>query len=367
MAVVWILLGLTVLTVGAEVLLRGAVGLARAVGMSPLVIGLTVVAFGTSAPELAVSIKASWVGQADIALGNVVGSNTFNVLFILGVSALIAPLAASRQLIRLDVPVMIAVSLFAWLFAADGSVSRAEGAILMVGIVAYTAWLVRLGRRESVAIANKAAEPGAPAAAAPVPHTLGHTARMIAYIVVGLALLILGARWLVDGAVAVAQALGVSDLLIGLTIIAAGTSMPEVATSVMASLRGQRDIAIGNVVGSNIFNLLGVLGASATIAPAGVPVAPAALRFDIPVMAAVALACLPIFFTGGRIARWEAALFLAYYAAYILFLVLSATRHAGLDTFSAAVLWFAVPMTILGLTVSLLASLRSRRKVAPAA
>jgi cation:H+ antiporter len=184
---------------------------------------------------------------------------------------------------------------------------------------------------------------------------------MLVYIVIGLACLILGARWLVDGAVSVAQALGVSDLLIGLTIIAAGTSMPEVATSIMASIRGQRDIAIGNVVGSNIFNLLCVLGATATIAPDGVPVAPAALRFDIPVMVAVALACLPIFFTGGRIARWEAVLFLAYYAAYIAFLVLSATRHAALDTFSAAVLWFAVPLTVLGIAVSLLASLRSKR------
>jgi cation:H+ antiporter len=353
MAVVLILLGLAVLTVGAEVLLRGAVGLARAVGMSPLVIGLTVVAFGTSAPELAVSLKA--------ALGNVVGSNTFNVLFILGVSALIVPLAASRQLVRLDVPVMIVVSLLAWLFAADGSVGRVEGVLLFSGLIAYTAWLVRLGRREAVTIANTATEPGAAVSEPATSNTLGHTLRMLVYIVIGLACLILGARWLVDGAVSVAQALGVSDLLIGLTIIAAGTSMPEVATSIMASIRGQRDIAIGNVVGSNIFNLLCVLGATATIAPDGVPVAPAALRFDIPVMVAVALACLPIFFTGGRIARWEAVLFLAYYAAYIAFLVLSATRHAALDTFSAAVLWFAVPLTVLGIAVSLLASLRSKR------
>ena len=367
MAVVLILLGLTVLTVGAEILLRGAVGLARAVGMSPLVIGLTVVAFGTSAPELAVSLKAAAGGKADIALGNVVGSNTFNVLFILGVSALIVPLAASRQLVRLDVPVMIVVSLLAWLFAADGSVGRVEGVMLFCGLIAYTAWLVRLGRREAVTLANKEAEPGTPVAETAAPNTIGHTARMLVYIVIGLACLILGARWLVDGAVSVAQALGVSDLLIGLTIIAAGTSMPEVATSIMASIRGQRDIAIGNVVGSNIFNLLGVLGATAMIAPEGVPVAPAALRFDIPVMVAVALACLPIFFTGGRIARWEATLFLAYYAAYITFLVLSATRHAALDSFSAAVLWFAVPLTVLGIVVSVLASLRSKRSVVSAA
>jgi cation:H+ antiporter len=183
---------------------------------------------------------------------------------------------------------------------------------------------------------------------------------MMALIVIGLALLVLGARWLVGGAVAVAQALGVSDLLIGLTIVAAGTSMPEVATSVMASIRGQRDIAIGNVVGSNIFNLLAVLGSAAIVAPDGVPVAPQALRFDIPVMTAVALACLPIFFTAGRIARWEGCVFLAYYTAYITFLVLSATRHAALDAFSAAMLWFAVPLTVLGLGVSLFASLRAR-------
>jgi len=373
MTVVWLIVGLVTLTVGAEVLVRGASGLARAVGLPALVIGLTVVAYGTSAPELAVSIKAGWMNQADLALGNVVGSNTFNVLFILGVSALIVPLVASRQLIRLDVPVMIGVSLLVWALAGNGMVGRVEGAVLLAGMAGYTAWLIVLGRKQTRREAQGAdasaerhggAGPGdaddPEAAASPAERKPGGLLVAGLFVVVGLALLVLGARWLVDSAVLLAQAWGVSDLLIGLTILAAGTSMPEVATSVVASIRGQRDLAIGNVVGSNIFNLLGVLGASAVIAPDGVAVNGAVLGFDLPVMVAVALACLPVFFTGGRISRGEGAVFLGYYAAYVLFLVLGATQHAGLGPLSAAMLWFVIPMTVLGLGTSVFFAVRRR-------
>ena len=174
-------------------------------------------------------------------------------------------------------------------------------------------------------------------------------------------MLALGARWLVAGAVDVARMLGVSELMIGLTIVAAGTSMPEVATSVVASLRGERDIAIGNVVGSNIFNILAVLGLSAALAPQGVAAAPSALRFDIPVMSAVAFACLPIFFTGGKISRWEGALFLGYYFAYVTYLVLGASQHGSLPAFSVAMVYFVLPGTLLGLVVSVLWAIRGRR------
>lgn len=360
MSIFPLLIGLISLTVGAEVLIRGATALARAAGMAPLVIGLTVVAFGTSAPEVAVGVKAAVAGQGDVAVGNVVGSNTFNVLFILGLAGLAAPLTASRRLVRFDVPIMIISGLGAWLLAADGTLGLLDGVVLLLALGLHTIVTLWLARREPRAGHASAVNE---AAAAPPPRRTGRSlALAVVLVLAGLALLVLGARWLVEGAVAIAQAVGMSDLLIGLTIVAAGTSMPEVATSVMASVRGQRDIAIGNVVGSNIFNLLGVLGASAVFAGEGLSVAPAVLRFDLPVMTAVAVACLPIFFTGGRIARWEAAVFLGYYAAYVGFLVASASRHDLVEPYSRVMLWFVVPVTVLGLATSVIASLRGDRE-----
>ena len=337
-----LVLGLAVLVAGAEVLVRGASRLAAAFGIAPLVIGLTVVAFGTSAPEVAVSVHAALSGSADIALGNVVGSNVFNVLAILGLAAVIAPLSVHLKVIRIDVPLMIAVSAGAWGLALDGRISRLEGALLFAGIVAYTVWTVRAGRRES---------PVLPADARPQ-RTLAMVGASSALVVVGLVLLVLGARWLVQSATDIARALGFSELVIGLTIVAGGTSLPELATSVIAALRGQRDIAVGNVVGSNIFNLLCVLGGAALLAPGGVVVAPQALAFDLPVMMAVAFACLPVFLTGQTIARWEGVLFLGYYAAYTGWLTLASQAHSALPGLRAAMIWFVIPLTALTLAIT---------------
>lgn len=347
--------GLVALIVGAEMLVRGASLLAVGFGISPLVVGLTVVAFGTSSPELAVSVDAAFSGQADIALGNVVGSNIFNVLFILGVAALIGSLVVAQQLVRLEVPLMIAVSALLLILGLDGRIGRPEGLLLFAGIVAYTGIAIRNSRKESAAVREEYA------------HEFGTARRMsprqtatnVLLVGVGLALLVLGARGLVNGAESMARALGLSELIIGLTIIAAGTSLPEVATSVIASIRGERDIAVGNVVGSNIFNVLAVLGLSAAVAPDGVAVPQAALRFDIPFMIAVAIACLPIFFTGYRIARWEGALFLGYYIAYTLYLVLDATGHDALPAYSVVMVQFVAPLT--AITLVLLA-VRARRE-----
>ena len=187
-----------------------------------------------------------------------------------------------------------------------------------------------------------------------------HITVQVLIVVLGLGLLVLGSRWLVDGAVAIAGALGVSSLVIGLTVVAAGTSLPEAATSVVASLRGERDIAVGNVVGSNIFNILGVLGISALVAPQGIGVSPAALRFDMPVMIAAGIVCLPVFFTGGAIARWEGAVFLGYYAAYTTYLILAGSRHDALGAFSTVMLAFALPLTVIALVASAVRTLRSR-------
>jgi cation:H+ antiporter len=349
----WLATGLVVLVAGAEALVRGASRAARALGISPLVIGLTVVAYGTSSPELAVSVGSSIEGQADIAVGNVVGSNIFNVLFILGISALITPLAVSRQLVRLDVPIMIVVSGLALLLSNDGCFSRFDGVALSAGIVAYTLFLLRQGRKEAGG-AGAAPSQGRETA------TASRWAVNAVLIVAGLVLLVMGARWLVKGAVDIARDLGVSELVTGLTIVAAGTSLPEVATSIVAAIRGERDIAVGNVVGSNIFNILAVLGLSGIVAPDGLPVSAAVLRFDIPVMIAVAVACMPIFFTGYRIARWEGALFLGYYAAYTLYLVLAATKHDALPVFSTAMMVFVIPLTVVTLAIVTFRALRER-------
>jgi cation:H+ antiporter len=339
--------GLLLLSVGAEAFVRGASRLAAAMKISPLVVGLTVVAFGTSSPELAVGVKASLAGQTSLLVGNVVGSNIFNVLFILGLSALVAPLAVSRQLVRLDVPLMVLLSLLVLIFAGDGKIGRGEGLSLLLALGAYTVFLIRASRRELVPEADAFAREYADATGSWRKRWLLHVLLLAG----GLAALVLGSKWLVQSAVAIARALGVSELIIGLTVIAAGTSLPEVVTSIVATLRGERDIAVGNAVGSNLFNLLGVLGVCGVLAPSGIEVPPAALRFDLPIMLAVAFACLPIFFTGLVIARWEGGLFLGYYAAYTLYLILSATRHDALPLYSATMLYFVVPLTALTLLV----------------
>lgn len=346
-------LGLVLLVIGAEALVRGASRLAASVGISPLVVGLTVVAFGTSAPELAVSVSSAFTGNADVAMGNVVGSNIFNVLLILGLAAVVTPLIVQQQLVRFDVPVMIGVSVLLLLLALDGRLGRLDGVLLFGGILAYTAWAIVASRRETKAVQEEYAQEFSDA-----DRTAGSLAYDIGRVIAGLAMLVLGADWFVDGAVYAAEALGISSLVIGLTIVAAGTSMPELATSVVASIRGERDIAVGNVVGSNLFNILAVLGLSSLIGPSGVGVAEQALRVDIPIMIGVAVACLPVFFAGYVITRWNGLLFVGLYIAYLVYLYLNATGHAALGTFTAIMVWGVVPAVAVVLSVAVLRSVR---------
>lgn len=357
LTILLLILGLALLVAGAEALVKGASRIAAIAGISPLVIGLTIVAYGTSAPEMSVSIMSSYAGQADIAVGNVVGSNIFNVLFILGISALVAPLVVAQQLIRLDVPIMIGVSLLMLILGLDGNLGHLDGILLFVLGIAYTVFLIYQSRKES----NSEVQ----AEYAQFGETGGRSLRdwliNLGLIVGGLALLILGSRWLVDGAIEIARAFGISELVIGLTIVAAGTSLPELATSVIASIRGERDIAVGNVVGSNIFNILAVLGLSATVSPNGLQVSTALLTFDVPVMIAVAVACLPIFATGNLIERWEGILFCCYYFAYALYLILQSTHHDALPFYSAAMLWFVIPLTVITILTIFMRSRRSRK------
>ena len=353
--VLMFLAGLAVLVVGADVLVRGASRLAVSFGVSPLVVGLTVVAFGTSAPEMAVSVGSALAGTPDLAIGNVVGSNIANVLLILGISALITPLLVDEQIIRQEIPIMIGASALLVVMALDGNIGLLESIVLFALVIAYTVFLVIQSRRASKAVQDEF-ETGIPTSTWD-----SHWAVQIGLIAAGLAMLVVGADWLVDAAVAFARAFGVSDLVIGLTVVAVGTSMPEIATSIVAAMRGQRDIAVGNVVGSNVFNILAVLGAAGIASGAGLPVSEAARNFDLWVMLAVAFACLPIMITGREIARWEGVIFLAYYAAYTAWLVLQAQQHASLPALSGIMLGYVMPLTVITVVVSIVRSNGKRR------
>jgi cation:H+ antiporter len=347
MGVLWFLLGLVALVAGAELLVRGASRLALLFGISPLVVGLTVVSFGTSAPELAVSVQSAWAGQVDIALGNVVGSNIFNVLVILGLSALVVPLVVHQQLVRQEVPIMIGVSLLLWGLAADGGIGRGEGLLFFGLLIGYTVLLVWQSRREGAEVKLEYAEAFGDGG----PGWRNRWTIQVALVVGGLVLLVLGARWLVEAAVGFARYLGVSELVIGLTIVAAGTSLPEVATSVMAALRGERDIAVGNVVGSNIFNILCVLGVSAIVAPGELAISPQVFGFDLPIMVAVAVIALPIFFTRNLITRGDGVLLLGLYAAYTAYLVLHAVGHPALVAYAEIMGGIVLPVVVIVLLV----------------
>lgn len=310
--------GLTVLVAGAEGLVRGASRLAAALRISPLVIGLTVVAFGTSAPEVAVSVTAALRGEGDIAVGNVVGSNIVNVLLILGASALVSPLVVRAVTIRRDIPLMIAVCSVVPLVMWGGRIGRIEGIVLAAGLVVWVVLLLRWSRSEQDEVREEYALEfgGTPRKSA------GGIAGDAALVVLGLVGLALGARWMLSGAVEIARWAGLDERTIGLTLVAVGTSLPEVAASLTAAWRGERDIAVGNVVGSNIFNVLGVLGIAAAVAPDGIRASAEILRFDVPVMLLATFVCLPLARTGFRITRWEGGLLVSGYVAYTVALLM---------------------------------------------
>jgi len=301
--------GLVALTGGADALVRGASRLALLLGLSPLVVGLTVVAFGTSAPEIAASVAAALHGRGDLVLGNVVGSNVANLLFILGMSAALVPLAAPRPLVRFDVPLMIALSAGLFLMLLDGRLGLVESGALAAGLAGYvwlTVWRERaLGHGPGAGLTRPAFTPR-------------EGVRDALFVAGGLALLGFGADWLITGATAIARAAGVSEAIVGLTVVAFGTSLPELATSMMAAWRGERDIAVGNIVGSNIFNLLGVLGIAGLAAGGGLRVSPRLVWVDVPVMTAASVAVLPVLVSGGRVSRLEGLALVAAGLAYLI-------------------------------------------------
>ncbi|QDU88183.1 Inner membrane protein YrbG [Pirellulimonas nuda] len=348
--IVWSIVGGFIgLIAGGELLVRGATRLALAAKISPLVVGLTVVAFGTSAPELAVSVQSCYAGQTDLAIGNAVGSNLANILLILGVSAIVTPLAVNVRLFKLDVPVMIATAVALYLVGRDGVISPLDGVGFTVALVAYFAWTLAVGRRESQLLAAELDE------LAPAQPGGAFMAGGLALLVVGIALLVYASGILVEGCTELARLAGVSELVIGLTVVAIGTSLPELATSIMAAVRGKRDLAVGNVVGSNILNILGVLGLSAIVSPGGIAVSAPSLAFDIPLMIAVSLVCMPIFSNGMAIHRWEGAVMLAFYAAFLAFCGWSAVYLHGAPAKPWMLAAFVVPLMVVT-GISLIAS-----------
>lgn len=310
MSIVFIGIGLVLLYFGAEWLVKGASSLAIRMGVQPLVIGLTVVAYGTSAPELTVSTQAAINNLGDIAVTNVVGSNSFNLSLILGVSALICPISVSRQLIRWDVPVMIAVSLLCMLFLRDLALSRLEGAILFGGAVLYTVWTFYQAKREP----NQSLAGEVSVEVSDGPKGLLLIGGLI---LAGLVFLVLGSKSLIAGSIRVAQYFGISEAVIGLTIISAGTSLPELATSVVAAIRRQPEIALGNVVGSNIFNILAILGLSSLVKPYS---SPGLTNVDLLMMLSMAVLSLPFMWSRFRLDRWEGGVYLLCYGLYLAYL-----------------------------------------------
>ena len=350
--------GLTLLVVGGESLVRGASTVAGKAGISPLVIGLVVVSAATSAPEFAVTVGSVLNCEPDLAIGNVVGSNISNILLILGMAAVIRPLVIKRQLVRFDIPVMLLASGLLLLTTLDGKLDPIEGALLLILLALHTIASVVIGRKSYVDPGLEPVE--LPLNAKPVSLPLA-----ITLLLLGVALLVFGSQLLVTGAVSMATDLGVSSLVIGLTVVAIGTSLPELATSIVAIRKGETYMAVGNVVGSNLFNIGLVLGLPALMFGEGLPFAGGAVAIDLPLMLAAAIALLPIAFTGFIIARWEGWLFLFLYVSYLTYLVLDSTGHDSAQAFSSAMLWLVGPLlvaTLIAVTAFELGRVAERKK-----
>ena len=301
--------GFVLLTVAAEALVYGAASLARRIGLSPLVIGLTVVSIGTSLPELLVSLEAAFVGTGDLALGNVVGSNIGNLALILGVAALVRPIAIQAQVVRIEAPVLVVVSVVFVGLIADGALGRLDGALLVVSIVAYVVYTLQVAQQETPAVQAEYEE-GVPATRS--------LALDVGMLVLGMGGLVAGAHLLVEGAVVLAEMFGVGPIVIGLTVVAIGTSLPELATSVVAAYRGRGDIAVGNAVGSSIFNILGILGVTVLFHP----ISTQTLGWmEVGVMLGTAIVIIPLFRTNWTLSRLEGAFLLLCYLAYLAYLV----------------------------------------------
>ncbi|MEQ9310699.1 MAG: calcium/sodium antiporter [Balneolaceae bacterium] len=345
MTVILFIAGLAALIGGAELFLKAVDHFGVKWGVSPLIMGLTVVAFATGAPELAISIKAASSGSADLVLGNIIGSNVANILLILGITAVIAPLNITRRIVRIDVPIVITASILLFILAMDGLLTTFDGIVLLVGFVSYSIFtFVQIKR-------NKEDEEGVDVFEfESSPEELAQGAffyvKNIGFLLIGLTLIVLGSNWMVDSAVTIARLFGLSELVIGLTIISIGTSLPEVATSLSAARKGKADIAVANVMGSNLYNIFLTLGLTLIIAPNFLDVSQQAIDFDLPFMIAVSIACIPIFIAGFNLTRLDGILFLFYYSSYLIYLVLDTLGSGIIPVFENVFLFGILPVTV---------------------
>lgn len=321
-ALFWCIAGLAVLVAGAEIMVKSGTRVAARLGLEPVVIGLTIVAIGTSMPELAVGVDAALRGTGDLAVGNIAGTNIVNILLIFGLSALIAPLSLSMETLKFDLPMIALASFLLLLLAWDGRLTQTDGLILLAVAIPYSWCVIRLARREKASVRFEFADEfSAPAGT----RSAGSFRQDLIQLLGGIVALILSADWLVDGAVTLARLWNVSDAFIGLTIIAIGTSAPELVTTIVSTLRNQRDIAIGNLLGSSVYNIVFILGTTCLISPKPILMGANLVRIDLPLMAAVALLCIPVFFSGKRVSRWEGGSFVLMYAIYLAYLVITRT------------------------------------------
>ncbi|MBX2939792.1 MAG: calcium/sodium antiporter [Ferruginibacter sp.] len=316
--------GLIIILLGAEFVLRSASRIAAMLGIRPIIIGLTVVSIGTSMPELAVGITAVSEGYGSLAVGNIAGTNMLNILFILGLSAALKPLPLHQLSIKLDVPVMIGAAIILFMMALDGEISRLEGVFLFVSAIVYVIVLIRMSKKESAVLKKEYEEEYSPNALLNKPGTLSIVGNSI-LLISGIGFSVLGANLLVDGAVDIALSLGISDALIGLTIVAIGTSAPELATTIMATIKNDRDVAIGNLIGSSISNILVILGLTTMASPNGIDVSSDIQWLDLPLAAAVAIACYPVFRSNKMVSRAEGIVFVTIYLIYLSSLILLRT------------------------------------------
>jgi cation:H+ antiporter len=349
MEITFFILGFVGLIGGAEIFVKGASAIAGDLRISPVVIGLTVVAFGTSAPELAVTLEGVYTGNVDVAVGNVLGSNIANILVIVGLCALAKPLAVHWQFIRFEIPFLIAITLAFWALSADGMISVVEGWFMFASAVGYTVYTVRNALRERREKKRQETEDDGHEARQ---MTIGGVVRNMLLIIAGFVLLVVGSKGIVAGAVQIATLAGMDQLAVGLTIVAIGTSLPEVAMSVAASRKDEGEMIIGNVVGSNLFNILVVAGLGAALSFKGLPVTSSAMNFDFPFMCAVTIGLLPAAFAGGQINRWEGVLFLGFYVAYTIYLVLDARGHPAVPTFTLITFYIGGPLALLAIVIT---------------
>ncbi|MFT7630090.1 MAG: cation:H+ antiporter [Mariniblastus sp.] len=333
--------GLALLLVGGELIVRGASCIAAKLGMSKLLIGLTVVAFGTSAPELAICLDAVCLGKSEVALGSIVGSNIANVLLILGLTATLFPIVVHRQIVQREVPIMIAVSLLFLLLTLDGVLYPAEGVVLLMAMALFLIWQIR----SETTLETSAPKPTNQAGDRLPTGTDTAIWLSVVQVFGGAACLWFGASWMVGAASTLAIQLGVSDLVIGLTIVAVGSSAPEIVVSLLAAKRGFPEMAVGSIIGSNIANLLLVGGITTVLSP-GITIPVEAFQFDIPVMLVSSIACLPIFATGHRIDRWEGILFLGWFTVFMVLLFIKPASNQTSPSWGHLVWLFAVPIVL---------------------